>query len=147
MFNKIKEIFGYGGVQKVIGTEDVEQEVSEKNLDISQPVYTIVEKVKENPKRLKFSNEVVCSEEYFKVWDYNVKDTITGCTGTYMIVSLSDISDNLTINGLALTRDEKSYILSELKPILKPIYDERKVRYKNIIESRNRAKMQKIWEG
>ena len=150
MFNKIKEVFGYKGNQYVVEKTPVVEEViveEERVLDISQPVHIIVDKVKENPKRLSFS----------EVSDYralSITDTLTGTVvqytpelDSYFYYSFTWKAE-LYNKNFHFTQDEVEYIISELKPIyearqkhLTEIRASRKLRQEQLA----REKMQRDW--
>ena len=155
MFNKIKEIFGYNNNQKVITivekTPVVEEPIIEEErvLNISQPVHIIVEKIKQNPKRLKFKHalSLMCI--------YEIIDITTG--SVFTLIRQDHISfeqgmvTSYTIShkDFIFTKDEVAYIIATLKPI----YESRQKRLTEIKASRKlrqeqlaREKMQREWE-
>ena len=166
-----KKIFGFGGKQHVVGLslkaqikglEDAVVEAKkEVPLNISEPVYTIVEKVRENPERLKFTNITHYLERLPR---YVVEDRITHVS---VVVRIGDLSgfdpvspyksmDYLGIESehITFTRDEVDYIERELKPILEEFHKERQNLLTNIRDSRRirqevlaRERMLKLFEG
>lgn len=158
MFNKIKKF--------ICGEEKeglVIEPVSERKLDISEPIYTIVQKIKDNPKRLKFTLIDKSIDKSNALWE--VKDIVTGyvcclkkistyhlmrygcCNieGGYKILLADDV--------VILTLDENKYIIENLKPLYSDRYNKynnliRERRIKNIAkeEKRKREELLKIWE-
>lgn len=135
MINKIKEIFGYKGTQKVIQTHP-------NDLNINTPVYTIVEKVKENPRRLEFL--WVRSHIYTLV----VIDKKTNLRFGLSVLSSGSVSI-LSCNKFNLTEDEEKYLVEQLQPIYKErqnrltcLLDQRKLR----ADKKARVKLQLEWE-
>jgi len=146
MFNKVKEIFGYNNNQKVITIVEktpVVGEVIEKGedkLDISSPVHTLVDKIKQNHKKLEFTLVEDRQDEWYRVLFYEVSYGNELVKGVYK--EATGIGAYIDIAGICLTKDEEIYILTEVSDI----YHKREARYRAIKEQRNRAKMQKLLE-
>ncbi len=152
MLNKIKEFFGVGGDQKEITFGKVEPDkpwprYEEEVKDISEPVYTIVEKVKKNPKRLK----IVLVPSY--TYCYIITDKITKTYATFKleVKSIPSVNGtggihkkekNLMDSSISLTYHEWEYLVSELEPFLENYFSERKAK----IEAYKRKKLTKLWK-
>lgn len=153
MLGKLKAVFGWNGVQEVIAVE--KEIVEDKVKDISSPVYTIVEKVKEDPSRLRFSE---CYGDLFGntlTTQTMVLDSITSdvcscyITNKPRVYNGEGTSYTLVSDKVNFTKDEIDYITFSLVPI----YKERASRLQKIRtlrkerqELRNREAMQKKWE-
>lgn len=150
MIDLIKKLFN----KKVI-VEDVNMEEFEEGdevvltapLAISEPIFTIVAKIKENPKRLKFSKD----EEYYSmvIVDNITKDIVQYTPPHYSYIGYMRSAD-IEHRILDFTQDEINYIVSELEPI----YNERAKRLRDIKllrskrnQVRSREGVLKIWEN
>lgn len=168
MFKKMKEWFGVGGVQKEINVgevlKEVREEVVEKELDISEPVYTIVERVKLNPARLtiKADYNVYYSGYGPAIEKWYVEDTITRIGFTYTTSpefltydgELRKAVHSIYNKDVTFSQDEVDYIIEGLYDILYEHFTERLKRLTDIKASRKmrqkelaRDKMLKQWEA
>ena len=163
MLNKIKEIFGYNNNQKVITIVEKSPVLEEELVfDVRQPVHIIVEKVKENPQRLKLI--ATCgyyftlnpNTEYYTLrdkttlakFDIAVTPKVYGIEGEYTAESITIHNDDITF-----TTDEMNYLTQELKLIVVSNLKCRALRLgklrnlrKERKAQRNRTKMQLAWE-
>lgn len=172
----IREFFGYDGKQKIIyldefdmfkfikclfkkeDTKVEEEPVEEVFLNISEPVLTIVAKIKENPKRLKFTYlyDVAVSDKW-----WSVQDITTGMICRlhvrpwhYVAGSGEEMVLYFQNEDFVPTIEEHEYIIRELRNIYYPHYleykkvcDKRKELNQQRKENKKRKEILKLWEG
>ena len=131
--------------------------VEERPFDISEPLFTMVKKIKDNPRRLKF--EALAKQDFYHIFrGFKVVDIVTG-TEVEIITTYVELGYGLEkahpvecIDGIDidLTTDEVKYLFT----VIPTIYKEREKRLNELKALRrerqdknNRKEMLKLWEN
>ncbi len=121
------------------------------NMDnISAPIITIAEKVKENPSRFKVRKDLTSRRN-----KYIITDKVTKVTGSVIRSSVYYIKPQIwiTLDKISLTFDEKEYLEYHCKGLIEERVDKVLLRRKrlkahkeNIREQKARDEMQRLFE-
>jgi hypothetical protein len=126
-------------------------------LNISEPIYTIVQKIKDNPKRLKFTTNPHYTRTSTMTW---VTDRVTGMVFTVEVTRTMELCGGIlmplagqefkvTTDFFSITIYESDYIVKELAPYYESRIDRLGVinnKRKGRTEKCNRAIVLKQWE-